>query len=109
MVLDGPREPEEGYGDDDGADVGEGKAVFGFGLAVVAFREGFVDGVDSGHDEPYREEEAEAGTEVHQAYVCGVVAVSFAPDVLEVGVEAVGGAEEDGLVGGHGEDDGLGE
>ena len=109
MVLDGPREPEEGEGDEDSADIGERKAVFGFRFAIVAFREGFVDGVDPGHNEPYRKEEAQARAEIHQAYICGVVAVSFAPDVLEVGVEAIGCAEEDGLVGSHGKDDGLSE
>ena len=101
-VFDRPGEPEERNGDEDGTDVGEGEAVFGFWFGVVPAREGVVDGVDFRDDEPDCDEEAQAGTEVHEADLGGVEGVRRgAVDGLEVGVEAVGGAEEDGLVDCH--------
>lgn len=106
-VLDRPGEGEEGGGDEDGADVGERESVFRFGFYVVFPRELVVDGVDLGHEEPDGRQEAETGAQVHESDGGGVEAVELAVDGLEVGVERVRGAEEDGLVYGHGEDDGL--
>lgn len=64
VILDRPREPEEGEGDDDGADVGQGESVFGFRVAFIFRGEAVVDGVDFGDDEPDGEEESCAGAEV---------------------------------------------
>lgn len=107
FVLDRPGEDEQRGGDEDGADVGEGEAVFGFGFSVVLPREVVVDGVDLGHEEPDGRQEAETGAQVHESDGGGVEAVELAVDGLEVGVEGVRGAEEDGLVYGHDEDDRL--
>ena len=109
-VLDQPREDEETRRDEDAADVGEREAVFGQGLAVIARREGVVDGVDAGHEEEDGSEEAEAGPQVEEADLLGGELVGLLRvDVLHVGVDGVGSAEDDGLVERHGEDDGLDE
>jgi hypothetical protein len=50
--LDGPCEPEEARGDEEGADVGEWQAVFGERGRVVFLCELVVDGVDFGDEEP---------------------------------------------------------
>jgi len=62
-------------------------------FVVVLAGERIVEGVDTGDDEPDCEEETEAGAEVHEADLCGIEAVLFAVDGLEVGVEAVCCAE----------------
>lgn len=108
-VLDRPREPEQRDGDEDGADVGQGEAVFGFAVVVVLAREVVVDGVDLGHEEPDADEEAEARAEVHEPDLGAREAVAGAVDGFEVGVQAVRRSEEDGLPDGHGQDDGLSE
>lgn len=87
FVLDRPGEDEEGGGDEDGADVGEGKAVFGFGFYIVFPRELVVDGVDLRDEEPDGGQEAETGAQVHESYGGGVEAVELAVDGLEVRVE----------------------
>ena len=66
-----------------------------------------VDGVDLGDEEPDGGEEAKAGAQVHESDGGGVEAVELAVDGLEVRVERVRGAEEDGLIDGHDEDDWL--
>ena len=48
MEFDGPREPEQRQWYEDGADIGEGKAEFGFWDIVVAGGEGVVDAIDFG-------------------------------------------------------------
>ena len=87
-VFHRPREPEEAYGDEDGADVGERKPVFWFGFVVfITVCEGVVDGVDFRHDEPDGDEEAEAWTQVHETDLGRIEGVRRgAVDGLEVGV-----------------------
>ena len=107
VALDRPREPEQRQGDEDGADVGEREAELGLCSAVVARGEGVVDAVDAGDQEPDGGEEAEAWGEVQEADMGGGEAIAVAEDGLEVGVEAVVCAEDDGLVDGHCEHDWL--
>lgn len=106
-VFERPREPEQGRGNQDGADVSKRKAEFGFRDVVVAGCERIVDGVDSGNNQPDGEEKADAGSEIHEADLGSGEAVLLTVDGLKVGVEAVNGAEDDRLVDGHGENDGL--
>lgn len=51
-VFDGPSEPEQGQGYEDGANVRKRKAEFGLSDVVVAIRERIVDSVDSGNNQP---------------------------------------------------------
>lgn len=108
-ILYRPRKPEETERDEDGADIGEREAVFGFGFAVVSASEGVVDSVDFGNEEADGEQETEAGTEVGETDLGGGEAIAVAVDGLEVCVKAVGCGKEDSLVDGHCKDDGLGE
>ena len=107
MVFNRPREPEQRQGNKDGADVGEWEAEFRFRDVVIAGGEGVVDGVDAGDKEPDRNQKANAGGEVQEPDLGGGEAVAVAEDGLEIGVEAVVRAEDDGLVDGHCEDDWL--
>lgn len=107
MVLDRPCEPEQGQGDEDGADVSKREAEFGFRHIVVAGRERVVDGVDSRDNQPDGKDKADAGSKIYKADLDGGEAISVAVDGLKVGVEAVIGAEDASLVDGHDENDGL--
>ena len=109
-VFDRPREPEETCGDEDGTDVGERQTVFWFCFVVISVCKGIVDGVDFRYDEPDGDEESEARAKVHEADLGGVEGVRRGTvDGLEVRIEGVGGAKEDGLVDCHCENNGLGE
>ena len=109
-VFDRPCEPEKTCRDENGTDVGERQAVFWLCFVVISVCKGIVDGVDFGYDEPDGDEESEARAKVHEADLGGVEGVRRGTvDGLEVRVEGVGGAEENGLVDCHCENDGLGE
>lgn len=107
MFLHGPEEAEEGDWDEDGADVGEGEAVFGDRFAFVTFAESLVDAIDLGHEEPDRGQETETGAEVEETDLFGVEAVVAFEDRLHVCVDAVCCSENQGLVCTHDEHDRL--
>jgi hypothetical protein len=107
VQLNRPCEPEQTDGNEDGADVGQGQAVFGLSFAAVAGSEVVVDAVDTRDEEPNCSEEAKTGSEVEEADFLGGEAVVVAVDGLHVGVDAESGTEDEGLVSAHYEDDGL--
>lgn len=112
MVSDRPREHEERSRNEYASDICQRETKFGHAVCAgfgAGGGQSIVDGVDSRHDEPDAEEETEPGTEVGETDLLGAEVVDSLVDGLEIGVERVGGCEEDGLVGGHGEDDGLDE
>lgn len=106
-VFNRPREPKERQGNEDGANVSKGESEFGFRGVVVASRERIEGGIDSGNNQPDGEEKADARSKIYEADLSGGEAIVVAVDGLEVGVEAVIGAEDERLVDGHDENDGL--
>lgn len=107
MFFYSPEKAEEGYWDEDGADVCERETVFGDRIAVVAFAEGFVYAIDLRYKEPDRSQETKTGSKVEKTDLFGTEAVVAFEYRLHVGVQRKRGAEYQSLVGTHDEDNGL--
>lgn len=65
--------------------------------------------IDPRHQHPHRRQQPQTGTKVHQSDLFSVEAIDAAVDILEVGVQAVCGAEYQRLVERHRQHDRLGE
>ena len=108
-VFDSPSKPKQRKRDKHRSNIRERKSELRFWIAIILFAEMVVNSVDFRNDEPDSDEEAETWSKVHESYLRSIEAIERTVDGLEVCVQGIGGSEENSLVNGHSEDNGLGE